>query len=91
MKLYLAGPDVFRADALAWADEVRAKCRAHGHEALVPLDGGASTASEIYAQNLALIAAADVVLANISTSFAGQSRIPAPVSRSAMPAHWASR
>ncbi len=66
MKLYLAGPDVFRADVQAWADEARALCRAHGHEALVPLDGDATSASEIYVQNLDLIAQADAVLANLN-------------------------
>jgi nucleoside 2-deoxyribosyltransferase len=38
MKLYLAGPDVFRPDAAAWAGRVRELCRAAGHEALIPLD-----------------------------------------------------
>lgn len=66
MKAYLAGPDVFRPDALRWADEARALCRAHGVEPLVPLDGDARDAAAIYAQNIALIRAADVVLANLS-------------------------
>jgi hypothetical protein len=49
MKLYLAGPDVFRPDAGNGRRGVRALCRAAGHQALVPLDGaagaGASTAT----------------------------------------------
>jgi len=66
MKLYLAGPDVFRADAAAWAEGVRALCRDAGHEALVPLDGGQTGAAGIYRSNLRLIEAADVVLANLN-------------------------
>lgn len=70
MKLYFAGPDVFRPDALAWAAAARALCARHGHEALLPLDGDATTASEIYAANVAMIRRADAVLARLS-SFRG--------------------
>lgn len=66
MRAYLAGPDVFRPDALAWAEAARALCRAHGVEALIPLDGNASDAVGIYQQNIAMIHAADVVLANLN-------------------------
>lgn len=66
MRIYIAGPDVFRPDARDWAEGVRAACRAAGHEALIPLDGEATTAAEIYASNIAMIAAADVVLANLN-------------------------
>lgn len=66
MKLYLAGPDVFRPDALAWADAARAQVAAAGHQALVPLDNEACTATGIYQANLALIAEADAVLANLN-------------------------
>jgi len=66
MRAYLAGPDVFRPDALAWAETARALCRAHGVEALIPLDGNAADAVGIYQQNIAMIHAADVVLANLN-------------------------
>lgn len=66
MKLYIAGPDVFRSDAPQWAEEVRALCRAAGHEALIPLDGDAVTAEAIYASNIAMIRAADAVIANLN-------------------------
>lgn len=67
MKLYLAGPDVFRPDAKAWADRVRELCRAVGHEALIPLDDDIpATAAAIYRSNLQRIAAADAVLANLN-------------------------
>lgn len=66
MKLYLAGPDVFRPDALHWVASARAQCAAAGHEALVPLDDQAATAAAIYANNLRLVAAADCVIANLN-------------------------
>lgn len=66
MKVYLAGPDVFRADADAWADKARALCAAAGFKALVPLDGDARTAAGIYAQNVVFIHSADVVAANLN-------------------------
>lgn len=66
MKLYLAGPDVFRPDALAWADEARQLCAAAGHTALVPLDGVETTAPGIFRANIELIRAADAVLANLN-------------------------
>lgn len=66
MKLYLAGPDVFRPDAIAWAASVRALCHKQGHQALIPLDGRQTTAVGICQQNLKLIGEADVVLANLN-------------------------
>lgn len=66
MKLYLAGPDVFRPDAPQWAADVRALCQGEGHEALIPLDGGQATAAGIYNNNLRLIGEADAVLANLN-------------------------
>lgn len=65
MKLYLAGPDVFRPDAAAWAEQSRACCAATGHQALIPLDGVETTAAGIYQANIALIRSADAVLANL--------------------------
>lgn len=67
MKLYLAGPDVFRPDVDAWASRVRELCRAAGCEALIPLDDDIpATAAAIYRSNLQRIAAADAVLANLN-------------------------
>jgi nucleoside 2-deoxyribosyltransferase len=66
VKLYIAGPDLFRPDALQWAENVRALCRLEGHEALIPLDGMQATAADIYRNNLRLIGEADVVLANLN-------------------------
>ncbi len=66
MKLYLAGPDVFQPDALAWASEARRLCEAAGHTALIPLDGVETTAPRIYRANIALIHEADAVIANLN-------------------------
>jgi nucleoside 2-deoxyribosyltransferase len=66
MKIYLAGPDVFRQDAGAWADEARRLCVQAGHSALIPLDGVETTASGIYQANIELIRSADAVLANLN-------------------------
>ena len=66
MKLYLAGPDVFRPDALAWAEAGRQLCASLGHTALIPLDGVETTAPGIYQANIALIHSADAVLANLN-------------------------
>ncbi|HJW27530.1 MAG TPA: nucleoside 2-deoxyribosyltransferase [Rhodocyclaceae bacterium] len=66
MKLYLAGPDVFRPDALAWAEEARALCAAWGHQALIPLDNEETTAEGIYKANVGLLRAADGVIANLN-------------------------
>lgn len=66
MKLYLAGPDVFRPDALAWAEAARMLCAAWGHEALIPLDGVETTPEGIYQANIALIRSADAVVANLN-------------------------
>ncbi|MBI2277865.1 MAG: nucleoside 2-deoxyribosyltransferase [Dechloromonas sp.] len=66
MKLYLAGPDVFRPDAPAWAEAARQLCQAAGHTALIPLDGVETTAPGIYQANIDLIRSADAVLANLN-------------------------
>jgi len=66
MKLYLAGPDVFRPNALAWAEQARQICADCGHRALIPLDGVETTAAGIYHANIELIRSADAVLANLN-------------------------
>ena len=66
MKVYIAGPDVFRPDATQWAEAARALCRQAGHEALIPLDGVETTAAGIFHANIGQIRAADAVLANLN-------------------------
>ena len=65
MNIYLAGPDVFRPNALQWAESARALLDEHGHRALIPLDNEETTAEGIFTANLALISEADVVIANL--------------------------
>ena len=66
LRVYLAGPDIFRPDAVAWAASARELLAAHGLQALIPIDGEESTASGIYHANLEMIRSADVVLANLN-------------------------
>lgn len=66
MKIYLAGPDVFRPDARDWAVAAKLLCRRHGCEALTPLDHDEQVASRIFAANLVLIDRADIVIANLN-------------------------
>ena len=66
MKIYLAGPDVFRPDALVWAETARTLCRERGLTPLLPIDGAETTAEGIYHHNRRLIAEADAVVANLN-------------------------
>jgi nucleoside 2-deoxyribosyltransferase len=73
MDIYLAGFDVFRPDARAHGERLKALCAAFGHEGLFPLDNalpaglqGLAAARWIYEANVALIRRADVVLANLN-------------------------
>ena len=65
MLIYLAGPDVFRPDAAAWAAAARQRVAAAGHVALLPLDNEAPDAPGIYRANLEQIRRADAVLARL--------------------------
>lgn len=72
-RIYLAGFDVFRADAQQHGERLKALCREHGHEGLFPLDNqapegmsGRALAEWIYRQNTALIRQADMVMANLN-------------------------
>lgn len=66
MKIYLAGPDVFRPDALAWAESARSLLAQHGHQALIPIDNEETTAEGIFKANIALITEADALIANLN-------------------------
>jgi len=70
--IYLAGFDVFRRDAVVHGEALKALCATYGCEGLYPLDNalpaglsGPAAAQWIYQQNLALIARADMVMANL--------------------------
>lgn len=66
MRIYIAGHDIFRADAAIWAESVRDLLARHGYQALIPLDGDEVTASGIYQANIRMIHCADAVLANLN-------------------------
>ena len=51
MKVYLAGPDVFRPDVLEWAETARETCRRYGYEASIPIDHGETEAPRIFQAN----------------------------------------
>ena len=71
-RVYLAGFDVFRPDARAFGERLRAACAEYGFEGLFPLDGeppadleGPRKAAWIYRANLDALRAADIVMANV--------------------------
>lgn len=66
MKIYIAGPDIFRPDVLDWADAVRATCAQFGHEALIPFDLDVATPEAIFQANMSLLRCADAVVANLN-------------------------
>lgn len=66
MKIYLAGPDVFRPDVRAWAESALEICRRYGFEPLLPIDHGETEAARIFQANIDLIRKAQVVVANLN-------------------------
>jgi nucleoside 2-deoxyribosyltransferase len=71
--IYLAGFDVFRADAVAHGQLLKDLCRQHGFEGLYPMDHACpagltpqQSARWIYASNLKLIRKADLLIANLN-------------------------
>jgi nucleoside 2-deoxyribosyltransferase len=68
--VYLAGPDVFHPQHGAIVAERQGTCRAYGLTPVVPVDGEAKTALEIYQSNVARLDASHGVIANI-TPFRG--------------------
>ncbi len=70
--LYLAGPEVFLADAAAIGELKKALCRASGFEGLFPLDQVVADtvprelAMAIWRGNRAMMARADGIVANLS-------------------------
>jgi nucleoside 2-deoxyribosyltransferase len=74
-KIYLAGPDVFLAEARAVGDRKRALCWDFGFEGLFPLDNDEDVRgnpARIFRDNCALMQQADVGLFNL-TPFRGPS------------------
>ena len=73
MKIYLAGFDVFRPDAVAYGESLKQACADHGFTGLYPLDNtldrgvhGRAAAELVCHANLDLIRQADCVMANLN-------------------------
>ncbi|RMO97777.1 Nucleoside 2-deoxyribosyltransferase [Pseudomonas syringae pv. philadelphi] len=71
--VYLAGFDVFRADAIEHGRYLKALCTAHGLEGLYPFDNDVTpgqtpqeAAQQIYAMNVAMIHRCSAVLVNLN-------------------------
>lgn len=76
-KIYIAGPDVFKKDAIAIGENFSNITKEYGYEPLFPLDNEVdfsqakhTIAQEIFQANIALIEQADIVVANLN-SFRG--------------------
>ena len=78
LKVYLAGPDVFRSDAKEYGDRLKTICEEHGVQGLYPADMEIDhnslepfgVAKSIFEANVELIHECDAVIANI-TPFRG--------------------
>jgi len=74
-RIYLAGPDVFRPNALEIGARKKAICAQYGAEGLFPIDNEVSVhvpqaSKAIFAGNIEMLESCDVVLANL-TPFRG--------------------
>ncbi len=70
MKIYLAGPDVFREDAIYQGELLKGICKEYGYEGLYPLDNEVDTSSpdmalKVFEANYNMIKECDIILANI--------------------------
>lgn len=66
IKVYFAGPDVFRYDApVYFNDEIAEKCKINDIQPLFPLDTDLTDPISIFNNNIALIHECNVVLANL--------------------------
>lgn len=65
-KVYLAGWEVFKPNAVEEGKKLKALCEKYGFEGLYPLDNECGDPKDIYAGNIALIKEADSVIANVN-------------------------
>ena len=68
-RIYLAGPDVFRPDAVQHFALLAAVCERNALQALAPFDGSITTSTSphsIYASNMAMLRSAQGVIANLA-------------------------
>ncbi len=72
-KIYIAGPDVFEADAKERGERYKKLCMQYGYEGLFPLDNEIAlcgspneVACTIFKANVEMIDACDIVIANLN-------------------------
>lgn len=72
-RVYLAGPDVFRADAMDHANYLKLLCHDYGFIGMYPLDADIDTnddlnivSKRIYEANIGLINSCNLVIANLN-------------------------
>ncbi len=70
MKIYIAGFDVFRPDAIDIGKRYKEICNKYNMTGLYPLDNVVDTAGEIFLGNVSLIDECDIIVANLN-SFRG--------------------
>ncbi len=73
LKIYLAGPDVFKTDALVQGNYLKKLCRQYGFEGMFPLDNEIlvegtpyEVAKAIREANIELLKSCDIVMANLN-------------------------
>lgn len=91
-QVYLAGPDVFLPNAVAVGTAKKTLCAQAGLIGLFPLDNevagaGSVAAAAIYRGNMAMLRAADMILANV-TPFRGPSLDPGTAFEIGVAAAW---
>lgn len=66
MKIYIAGFDVFKENAVEIGRSYKEICERYGHAGLYPLDNECDSAKEIFSGNVKLIDEADIIVANLN-------------------------
>ncbi len=64
-RIYLAGPDVFRDNAISWLKLMKERCTQNGFVGLSPFDNEAATPTQIFKGNISLLNECDIVIANL--------------------------
>ncbi|HIU40102.1 MAG TPA: nucleoside 2-deoxyribosyltransferase [Candidatus Aphodocola excrementigallinarum] len=70
-KIYIAGFDVFKDDAIKTGDKYKEICKLYGFTGLYPLDNVAFNANDIFKGDIRLIDESDIIVANLN-NFRGQ-------------------
>lgn len=70
-KIYIAGFDVFKDNAIELGNKYKEICKLYGFEGLYPLDNTSLNSNEIFRGNIGLIIQSDIIVANLN-NFRGQ-------------------